>query len=60
MDLLHNRQLNNVSKTEQSSLLCSNKDVVDCSVLGLKEELLLKQLAELVVNMYFHDIRNSG
>ena len=33
MEPLHNGQMNNVPKTEQSSLLCSNKDVIDCSVL---------------------------
>lgn len=65
MDSLHNRQRNNVPKTEQSSLLCSNKDVIDCSVLGFKEkeptmEILLDQFAEILVEAYFNEKRNNN
>jgi len=63
METLHNRQAN-TPKAEQSSLLCSNSGVSDCSALGLtgKEppiEVLLDQLAEILVEAYFYEKRNN-
>lgn len=64
MEPLHNRQIN-VPEAEQSSLLCSNIDVGDCSASGFidsKEppvEVLVDQLAELIVKIYFHGKRNT-
>jgi len=63
MEPLDNRQ-NNVPKAEQSCLLSSNNGVSDCSALGVSEqgppiEILLDQLAEILVEAYFYEIRNT-
>ena len=63
MQPLHNRP-NNVPKAEQSCLLCSNNGVSDCSALGFTDreppiEVLLDQLAEILVEAYFYEKRND-
>jgi hypothetical protein len=51
------RENNFVSKTEQSELLCCNKDSCDCSVLEYmdtttQEQLLVDQFASIIVEMF--------
>ena len=61
MPMLHNGQ-NNTPKAEQSSPLCSNDDVGDCSALGTKEppiEVLIDQFAEILVKAYFYEKRKT-
>jgi len=60
---LDNRDIN-LPKAEQSSLLSSNVEVIDCSALGFKEhepaiEELVDQLAELIVEVYFYEQANK-
>ena len=55
---LDNRDTN-LPEAEQSSLLSSNMEVMDCSALGFNQEppveVLLEQLAELIVEAYFYE-----
>jgi hypothetical protein len=53
-----------VPNMEQRASLSSNKDVILCSILGsenaeLSNEILLAQLAELIVEAYFYDKKQS-
>jgi hypothetical protein len=64
MESLDNRQPN-VPKAEQSCLLSSNNGVSDCSALGFEYqeppiEVLLDQLAEILVEAYFYEKRNTN
>lgn len=58
------RQLNNVLKVEPRSLLPCSTDVMRGSALGLGNreiltEVLIAQLAELIVQAYFYDRNNN-
>jgi len=60
---LDNRDTN-LPKAEQSTLLSSNMEVMDCSALGFTEheppvEDLLDQLAELIVEVYFYEKQHT-
>jgi hypothetical protein len=63
IDPLHNRQDDNVPKAEPCSLLCSNNDVMHGSAFGFEgqepqTQILLEQLAELIVEAFFDEQNN--
>jgi len=60
---LDNRDTN-LPKAEQSSLLSSNMEVMDCSALGVNEQepptdILLDQLAAIIVEAYFYEKQHN-
>jgi len=63
MEPLDNGQENNVPKAEPCSLLSSNNDVTHGSAFGFSQEppveILLDQLAAILVEAYFYEKRNN-